>query len=107
MNTVFRTVEDNRKVIIPESVRLFLAAAVLESLTLHQEAWRSHTSRVLNARNDSDAGALAEIIQISLTEVLDGADAEPRIPNGVPEVTHIGVPSHINRKWCGIFPICR
>ena len=103
---VFHRVERDRDVIIPDAIRLFLTEAIVESLRLRHADW-GQTPYNANPGFDMDAGRIAQQIDNSLRELLGNAGAEPRIPNGKPQVTCIGILSYIHEHWCGIFPFCR
>jgi len=104
MAEVFRIVQADRGVLIPEIIRLFLSKTALESLYLHPNAWR-HTCNA-DPCIDADAARIGEQIRKSLMEVLSNAEAESWTPNGALQVTFIGVLRYAHDHWCGIFPFC-
>jgi hypothetical protein len=105
---VFRKVEDDRDVIVPDVIRAFLSTTAIESLFLHHEAW-AKAPYSADPGSDAAAGRIGEIINNSLLEVLNNAEAEPWSPNGKPQVTFIGVLRSVRDPalWCRIFPFCR
>ena len=104
MAEVYRIVQTNRGVVIPEVIRLFLSNTVLESLCLRGDEWRQACDA--DPMIDADAKRIGRQIHDSLVDVLSNAEAEPWMPNGVPQITFIGVLRRIQEDWCGIFPFC-
>jgi hypothetical protein len=105
MASLYKRIETDRGVLIPDAIRLFLSHTVIESLYLHHDAWLQH--RGLDPKSNAASGAIGEVIENSLAEVLTNAEAEPWTPNGTPQMTLIGVLTYIHSNWCRIFPLCR
>jgi hypothetical protein len=105
ISDVFYRVEQRRDVIIPDAIRLFLTEAIIESLILRHAEWTQTYNA--NPSRDTAAGDIAQQIDQALSELLSNADAEPRMPNGKPLVTFIGILGYIHEHWCHIFPFCR
>jgi hypothetical protein len=104
MAEVYRIVQTNRGVVIPEVIRLFLSNTVLESLCLRGDEWRQACNA--DPGIDADAKRIGRQIHDSLVDVLSNAEAEPWMPDGVPHLTFIGVLRRIQEDWCQIFPFC-
>jgi hypothetical protein len=100
---LFRIVQADRGVMIPETIGLFLINTVLESLYLHPNSWRQTCDA--DPRIDGDAERIGEQIQKSLMEVLSNAEAEPWTPNGAPRITFIGVLRYVHDHWVWNFPV--
>lgn len=104
MAEVYRIVQTNRGVVIPEVICLFLSNTVLESLYLRGDEWRQACNA--DPMIDADAKRIGRQIHDSLVDVLSNAEAEPWTPNGVQQLTFIGVLRRIQEDWCEIFPFC-
>src|SRR6266851_9502034 len=105
ISDVFHRVEHDRDVIVPDAIRLFLTETIVESLLLRHADW-GQTPHNANPGVDTEAASIALQIDSSLYEILNNAGAEPRMPNGKPQLTFVGVLSYIHGHWCGIFPFC-
>jgi len=105
ISEAFRKAEDERGLIIPDAIRLFLRNVVMESLYLHHDDWRRQMR--LDPTSGVDAGGIGDRIHNSLIELLRNTDAESWTPSGRPQVTYISVVRYMQNNWCRIFPFCR
>ena len=106
ISSVFSKVEQNRDVIVPDAIRLFLPETVIESLNLRHSDW-AQTPYNTDPGAATQALSIAQQIDKSLNELLSNADAEPTMSNGKAHVTFVGILNYIHEHWCGIFPFCR
>lgn len=96
-------VENQRNVIIPTTVRSFVASLIIESVVLRSdEWWNKHQIDVNNATGllQTVSPALDSVNTLFSNAPVDGFGDDEYI-------TLLGVAESIHLKWCGIFPFCR
>jgi len=100
----FAEIENDRGALIPQILRSFLTEVAVESLTLHQSAWKEHD---LNPMDCGHWMAIVGVAEASLRSLLENAEAEAQLPDSPKFLTLIGVLKQLNDRWCKIFPFCR
>ena len=101
LNTLYSTVEKNRTVIIPSTVRRLFESLIEESVIFRrEEEWQKHTSK-----SDID---ILDTVPISLEvvrEILNGV--QPETLGDTQYITLVGTLDQIASRWCRIFPFCK
>src|SRR5688572_27078221 len=103
LNKAFSNVEARRSVVIPTSVRAFLEALFLESVTVREVEWQ--TERLIDSGTPAGlARAEASAID-TMTSILDVVPTD-----SFGNVNYVALSStvkQIHNRWCGVFPLCR
>jgi hypothetical protein len=101
LDEVFSSVQEERDVVVPASVRTFMQSIVEESMTLRRSEWEEVVGLdPLEGPSEFEEGVRQA--DQTVYEVLRNVRADEGS-----YVSLIGVVETIHEEWCGIYPICR
>ena len=101
---LYNRVSESRNVVIDTRVRSFIANLVLESLQVRNDEWQAKTG--LDPNESSVSREIALRVEKAVWSVTDEA-VTSKDGDGVSHILLIGVVEQVQKKWCGIFPLCR
>lgn len=103
IDNVCSVVEKQRNVIIPTTVRSFVASMIIESVVIRGNDWRN--KHQIDVNNSTELLKTVSPSLDSVSTLFRNAPSESFDDNEY--ITLLGVAESIHRKWCGIFPFCR
>lgn len=105
LGDTFSSVQSEREVVIPSTVRSFLESLVQESL-LRGSEWRE--TQGIDLEDEEQVGGAINVASESVHDLLTDAPIEiDEDGESLNYVSLIGTVESIHRKYCGIFPFCR
>jgi hypothetical protein len=104
LERLYGQLSETKRVVIDVYVRSFIAALVLESLTIRSNEWEVKTKLDPNQARASEE--IATQVEKAVRSVTEEAPTF-KSPDGTVHIPLIGVVEQIHRRWCGIFPFCR